>query len=295
MRDFKIITDSCSDISQDVREKYGIECVKANSVVDGNEFPSSVDWEVYSAREYYDLMRNGKRITTTQVPTSVFAKTFTDCVTQGYDALYIGCSSALSGSINTATVIAKEIMANNTDCKIRCVDSLNASGAMTLMAIKAAELRAQGKSIDEVEEWLVQNRLKYNQIGAIENLEYLRRAGRVKATAAFFGNLFGVKPIIISDAHGNNYAVKKVKGRKGSFAELVNMLKETIVEPEEQTLILNHADCLEDAEKLANTIKEVVGCKEVKIGYIGPIIGASVGPGTVGIYYLGKEVTIVSE
>ena len=295
MKEFKIITDSLSDMSLGVCEKYGIEYVKANYVVDGKEYPSSVEWEAMSCKEYYDLMRNGKRITSTQVPASVFAKVFDNYVKNGYDVLYIGCSSALSGSVNTATVIANEIMASNADCKIRCVDALNASGAMTLMAIKAAELKSQGKDIDEIVEWLLANRLKFNQIGTVENLEYLRRAGRVKAAAAFFGNLFGVKPIIISDAHGNNYAVKKVKGRKGSFTEIVNMIKETIIDPQDQTVILNHADCLADAQNLASAIKQVVGCKDVAIGDIGPAIGASVGPGMVGVYYWGKEVTVVSE
>ena len=124
----------------------------------------------------------------------------------------------------------------------------------------------------------------------VHSLDALKRAGRVKATAAFFGNLFGVKPIIISDADGNNVPVKKVKGRENSLAELVELTKEAIIAPEEQTIYVAHADCEDEAKKLCEDIKKAIPCKGVHLCYIGPIIGASIGPGAVAIFSKGKEV-----
>ena len=127
----------------------------------------------------------------------------------------------------------------------------------------------------------------------ILSLEYLRKAGRVKATSAFFGNLLGVKPMIISDAKGNNFAVKKVKGRKNSLNEIINMMKENVVDIENQTVYVAHADALEDANYVKELIIKEFNPKEVKVEYLGPIIGVSVGPGTIGVYAKGKKVEVV--
>lgn len=294
MKDFKIITDSCSDMPKDLREKYDIDYVKMQIVVDGKELPASLDWDIYSPKELYDIMRGGKRITTTQVPNEEFTEVFGKYLEQGMDVLYIGCSSALSGSVNAGLVIARELE-EKYDAKIVCIDCLNSCYAEASIAIKAAELKAEGRSLEETAGWIEENKLKFNQAATVESLDYLRRAGRVKATAAFFGNIFGVKPIIISDAHGNNYAIKKVKGRKGSIAELVNMAKETIEDPENQTLYVCHADCMDDAVAFKDALAKEIPCKDIYVGYIGPIIGASTGPGTIAVYYYGKEVTVVGE
>ena len=294
MKDYKIITDSCSDMPKDLREKYDVDYVKMNIVVDGKELPASLDWDIYSPKELYDFMRDGKKITTTQVPNEEFEEVFGKYLKEGKDVLYLGCSSALSGSVNAGQVIARELE-EKYGGRIICIDCLNSCYAEGSMAIKAAQLKAEGKSIEETANWIEENKLKFNQAATVESLDYLKRAGRVKATAAFFGNIFGVKPIIISDAHGNNYAIKKVKGRKGSIAELVAMAKETITDPENQTLYVCHADCMDDALAFKEALVKEIPCKDVYIGYIGPIIGASTGPGTIAVYYFGKEVTVVGD
>ncbi len=295
MRDYAIITDSCSDLPTEIRADLGVDYARMNVVYDGKEYYADIDWKLYSPTEYFNIMRKGTRITTTQVPTEEYVRIFEKYLNEGKDIIYIGCSSALSGSVNTACVVAKEMMEKYPEGKVVCVDSLRSCYGLGILVIKAAELKLGGMSLDELSDWLENNKLTANQLGAVDTLDYLKRAGRVKASAAFFGNVFGVKPIIISDAHGNNYAAKKAKGRKGSFTEIVNMMKETIVDPENQTVYVAHADCLEDAKFLAEEIKKAVNCKDVYIGYIGPIIGASTGPGTVAAYYFGKEVTIVGE
>lgn len=295
MRDFIILTDSTSDLCKELRDQYNIDYVAMNITYDEKEFKASLDWEEYSAKELYDLMRNGKRIRTTQVPYNVYLDKFVEYAKQDIDVLYISCSSALSGSVNIARTVRDEVLESYPNVKINIVDSLISSLGQASLTIKAASLKQEGKSIDEVTHYLEENKLKTQQVATVGSLEYLRRAGRVKATKAFFGNLFGVKPIIMSDAIGQNYAFKKVKGRRASLLYLVEYLKENIIDPEEQVIYISHADTFEDAMFVKEHIEKEVKCKKVFIDYIGPIVGSSVGPGTIIVFYQGEKVTIVGE
>ncbi len=289
MKDYVILTDSCSDLGKDVREKLGIDYVQMNIVYDGKELPASLDWDIYTPAELYNIMRGGTRVTTNQVPVQNFNTAFTKYMEEGKDVIYIGCSSALSGSVNTGKVVADELAEKYPDNKIYVIDSLNSCLGEGLMAMDAAKMREEGKTAEEVAQYIETNKLKYLQFAAVDDLTYLKRAGRVKASAAFFGNLFGVKPILISNRQGENLAVKKVKGRKNSIDEIFNMAKPSIVAHENQTVAVVHADCEKDAEYLKNRIESELGVKEVYVNYIGPIIGASVGPGTIAIYCRGNE------
>lgn len=161
-----------------------------------------------------------------------------------------------------------------------------------MLAIEAAKLAADGASAEEIAERILAVRKCVNQYVTVHSLDALARAGRLKSSSAFFGNLIGVKPILISDVNGYQVAYKKVKGRGKSFSELVSLLKESIVAPEEQTLYLTHADCSpEEVERLVSLVRSEIPCKNVEIGYIGPIIGASIGPDAIGIWGMGREVT----
>lgn len=295
MKKFVIVTDSCSDLSVELMQRFDIDYARMGFVVDGVEHYASLAWDEYSPKAFYDLMRNGKRITTTQVSVEEFRKVFTKHLEAGMDILYTACSSGLSGSINAANIVANELADKYPNNKIVCVDCLNSGAGEGLIAIKASQLRAEGKSIDEVSAWIVQNRLRFQQFGCVDNLDYLKRAGRVKASAAFFGNIFGIKPIVISDAKGCNVAFKKVKGRKSSLIESVNLAKDVAEGYPDQIVIIGHADCLEEAMSVKEMVEQNIPCKEVIVGNIGPTVGASVGPGTIGIWLFGKELTFVGE
>lgn len=292
MADYIILTDSCSDLGRDVRQKYGIDYVQMNIVYGGKELPATLDWDIYTPSELYNIMRGGTRITTNQVPAESFRAAFTKYLKEGKDVVYIGCSSALSGSVNTGFVIAGELKEEYPENAVYCVDSLCSCLGEGLMAIDAAVMRGEGKTAEEVVAYLEQNKLKYRQFCAVDDLTYLKRAGRVKASSAFFGNLFGVKPILISNRNGENFAVKKIKGRKNSLDEIFNMAKSAVVNPESQIIAVVHADCEEDAAYLKKRIEEEIKPKEVYVDYIGPIIGASAGPGTVAIYCKCDEVEV---
>lgn len=291
-RKFVIVTDSCSDLGKDIREKYNIDYLQMNIVVDGKELPACLNWEAYSPKELYDFMRKGIVIKTTQVPQVTYDQAFRKYLEAGYDILYIGCSSALSGSVNTSNVVKSMLLEEYKDAKIFCIDSLSSCLGEGMMAVKAAIMRQEGQTITEVADWIEENKLCFNQAATVQSLEYLKRAGRVKTASAFFGNIFGVKPIIISDAIGQNFAYKKVKGRLNSIKEIVNEIKANIIDPEKQIIFVGHADCIEEVTTLKEMILKEIPCKGVYINYIGPVIGASTGPGTLGVYFYGKKVEV---
>ena len=291
MRGFVIFADSTCDLGKDLRVKYNIDYVPMNYVVDDEEYVASLDWESHSAKEFYDIMRGGKRVFTTQVPKNRYIERFTETIEQGKDVLYIGCSSALSGSVNTAKIVAKELLEKYPQAKIFCIDSLCSSLGQGHLAIVASNMRSEGKSIDETAEFIESIKLKMNQRGTVESMNYLARAGRIKASKAFFGNLFGVKPLIISDRIGQNYAYKKVKGMNNARLAIAQDIKD-VADGVYDMLYISHADCEEEANKIKDAVLSVAPFKEVYMNTIAPIVGASVGPGTVIVYCYGKEVTI---
>lgn len=291
MRPVKIITDSCSDIGKNIRDEYGIDYARMKTIYEGKEQWASLDFEYYTPKELYDIMRDGNRVLTAQVPTDEFERVFTQYLEEGFDIVYVGCSLKLSGSVNAASVVAKQLKEKYPDAEIYCVDSLNSCASEGMLAIRASEYAKEGMSAKEVYEKILADRKKVNMFCTVHNLDALKRAGRVKGSAAFFGNLFGVKPIIISDVNGNNAPIKKVKGRANSLAEIVSLLKEAVAGNEDQDIYIAHADCLEEAETIRDMIKKEIPCRDIKIGYIGPIVGASVGPDAIAVFGFGKEVT----
>ena len=291
MREYVIFTDSTSDLYKELREEFKIEYVPMNYSVDDEEYVASLDWESHSVKEFYDLMRNGKRVFTTQVPQNVLYENFKATVESGKDVLYISCSSALSASVKTAVVVAQEIMNEYPEATIRCVDSLISSLGEGYLVMEAAKKRDEGMALEDVAKYIESIRLNVNQCGTVDSMEYLHRAGRIKASKAFFGNLFGVKPLIISDRIGQNYAYKKVKGTAAARAAVADHII-TAANGTYDTLLLTHADCYDDIIKLRDAILEKAPFKNVLIGTVGPIVGASVGPGTVIAYCYGTEVTI---
>lgn len=291
MKDFVIFGDSTCDLDLATRQEFEIDYIPMSYTVDEQEYPASLDWESHSVKEFYDLMREGKRIYTTQIIPNVCREKFLSAIEAGKDVLYIACSSALSSSYQSACVIARELEEANPGAKIFCVDSLISTLGQGHLLLEASRWRKVGKSAEETAAYIESIRLNVNMMGYPGSLEYLRRAGRVKASSAFFGNLFGVKPIIISDRKGNNYALKKVKGIGGARNAVAELALEAVTE-ESDTLYIVHADCPEEAEAVKNAILSRRSFKEIRTAIIGPIVGASVGPGMACAFVFGKEVTI---
>lgn len=291
MRRVQILTDSCSDLPGDLLEKYGIDYAKMMTVYNEKETPAELTWTREEAHALYEIMRGGSRVLTTQVPPDEFVRVFEKHLSDGKDIVYVGCSLKQSGSVNTGANVAKKVLEKYEGAKIICIDSKNASIGEGMLAIEAAKMARDGLGADEIADRIVKMRKDVNEYVTVHSLKALHRSGRVKGPAAFFGNLLGVKPIIISDVDGEQAAFKKVKGRRASFEEIATLLGDSIVAPEEQTVYIVHADCTdEEVSELTDIVKRTVPCKDICVGLIGPIIGASIGPDAVGVFAFGKTV-----
>ncbi len=296
MNKVKIITDSCADLNKELLEKYDIDYVKMLTICDGVESPAVLTWSNDEMREFYQKIRNGKRITTAQVTMEEFNTVFKKYLSEGQDIVYVACSSKQSSSVNTGKVVAKNLMEQFPERKIYCIDSLNSCIHLGLLTIEGAKMANEGKSAEEIQDYITGKRKFVREFATVHTLEYLKRAGRVSGSAAFFGNLLGVKPILVSDANGAQAAFKKVKGRQNSIKEIVNLLKENILDAENQTVYVGHADASEeDLSMLVETVKREIPCKDICVLPIGPIVGASVGPDTLGVFAWGKEETFKAE
>ena len=301
MSKFAIIGDSTCDLTDQLRKEYDIDYCrmmvswKTKEGLD-KEMYASLSWEEISHKDYFDLIASGTRIFTTQVTEQEFDRVFESHLAKGEDILYIGCSSALSASVLLAKKIVNKYIGTYPSSRILVLDPLNSCMGQGLMLLKASEMRSEGKSIDEVYDYLEEHKLEYHQLATVENLDTLKRAGRVKASKAFFGNLFGVKPILISDAKGNNFAIEKQKGRKNALLRIVEMAKERVIDPENQVCWISDAESAkEDIDLLVSHLKEDVHFKDVRVVPMGPIIGCTTGKGTIGVYFVGEKVTIVGE
>lgn len=286
----RIFTDTNSDLGKDLREKYNIEYFKMCNAIEGEIVPADLDWPRFSPKEFYDMLREGKkRVSTTQVPAEQFRKSFTECLEAGEDVIYVGCALPLSASVNAAAVVARDLLAKYPEGKIFCVDSKNCCLGEGMMAVLAAKLRDEGKSTEEIVAAIEEKRQYVNQYLTVGSLDRLKKTGRVKGSAAFFGNLLGVKPILISDANGQNVPIMKVKGRVASMDKLVELLAESVVDPAEQTVYIGHADCLEEAEALKDKVMKL-GFADAYINVINPVVGACVGPGAICLWAFGKKI-----
>ncbi len=289
MKRFAIFSDSSCNLTTREMEEEGIAgIIPMHFFLNDKEYEASCDWTKIGAKEYYDAIRAGAKLRSSQATSADYEKAFRKALEAGEDVLSISCTGALSGSVKESIAAAKRLEKEYPDAKIHCVDSCNCTYPLALMLIEACRMRDQGKSMEEVETWIEAEKLCFNVVGTVDRLTYLRNAGRVSASAAFFGGVFSIKPIVVNDEVGNNIALEKVRGRKGSMervAELVAQYAWTDKHPE---IGIAHADCLEEAKQLGEMIRERI--KNVqpvyRFGYVESGVGSSVGPGTliVGFY-----------
>ena len=290
MAKYQIFTDSSCDLCTETRKANNIAYFYFGLVVDGKEYPADLDWQAYSHEEFYGWLSAGKKVKTTQVSMEEVMNKVRPYFEKGIDVIYIGCSSALTGSMNLFELAKKELLEEFPDRKMIGVDSLTAACTLGMLVVDAARQQQAGASIEELEKWVYDNRFFYNQFATVDTLSYLKAAGRIKGTAAFFGNIIGVKPIFISDRKGNNFTINKVKGTKASLNELFEGVKNAFVPGETKEIYVGHGNVIDRAELLKKRIEEELKVP-VRIEVIGPIVGTTCGPGVIATFCRGKEVT----
>jgi len=291
---FVIITDSTSDLDKEMREKLDVEYIKFTVSLGEQEFVCSLDWdEAFTQKEFYKRMKDGDVFKTTMIQQLTYESVFEKYLAEGKDVLSLCCSSGLSGSYNAARLATENLRAKYPNRKLIALDTLRSTGALGVIVFNASNLRSMGKTIEETAQWIEDNKMKVHQFGTVDDLIYLKRCGRVKGMVQLMSKIFNIKPIIIANTKGENQSVAKVRGRQTSIQRLIKLAKENIANPEEQTVFISHADCAEEADWLKKGLLEEVKCKDVYIGWVNPTVGASSGPGMIGVFFHGKEVTEV--
>ena len=295
MKKFVIVTDSGSDLSEELRVKYNIEYVPMHYLLDGKDNESHLDWRALSPKDFYDVLRGGTRIFTAAINITAYTEAFEGFLQQGYDILSISTPAVLSTSVNSSYAARDALLEKYPDAKIICIDAKRASAGLAMQVVRAAQLRDEGKTIEEVAQWITDNRQFIHQEGSVDKLHWLKQAGRISFMSAFFGDLIGIKPLIIADVHGYNVAIDKVKGRKVSLEKVAERVARDYI-PNDMGIFITHADCLDDVMLLKEKIQSKIDIADDKFtfNYIGPVIGASVGPGMFGVYFYGEEITFDS-
>jgi len=300
MSKFQIFTDSCCDLTPELRKEFNVEYVHMNIVVDGEEKIADLDGVAYSLDEFYSWLEAGKKVKTTQVPVDEYINRFTPYLEKGIDILYLACSSALSGSRNIFETLAKPVLLEKfPDRKIISVDTLAGAMAEGLVAVSTAiAAKKNNLSIEDAAKWCEDNKFKCNQFATVDTLTYLKEAGRVSGASCFFGNIIGVKPVFISDRKGNNFVTQKVRGTPASLKALTDGVIDAFVyDPDFAFIWIGHAKALDRAEKVKSMVEERLEEKGLKdkvkvlIAPIGPIVGTTTGPGCLATFCFGKEVT----
>lgn len=289
---FEIVTDSCCNLLEDMIDDFGIHILPLTFMVDGEDevYQSYLKGERTDLKQFYTMMREGKVFKTSLPNLAESEALFRELLGSGRDVLYIAFSSGLSGTYQALSLMAAQLQEEFPERKIHVVDSLAASGGQGLLVWYAVQHARAGESIDQVRDWLEENKLHLAHWFTVDDLMFLFRGGRVSKTAAWAGTLLNIKPVLHVDDEGHLIPMEKVRGRKKSLNALIDHMEKSANKPiSDQMVFITHGDCIEDAEYVAAKIKERFGVKEVVINYVDPVIGAHSGPGTMALFFLADK------
>lgn len=289
MKNYVIVTDSTSDLPEEIVEQLGIKVIPLTFELEGKSYLDHHDAGGLGVHEFYERLRKGEKSITSLINTGTFIDYLQPILKAGDDILYIAFSSALSGTYNSSLLAIEELLEEYKDSKIISIDSKSASVGEGLLVYSAAKKKEEGLSIEELQEWILQNMLKVCHWFTVDDLNHLKRGGRVSALSATVGTALNVKPILHVDNEGHLIPISKVRGRKKSLYALLEHMVETCVDPQEQVIFIGHGDSLEDAELLAQLIREKFNVKDIVISNIGSVIGTHSGPGTIALFFFGTK------
>lgn len=286
MNNFIITTDTNSDLPDSYLKENNIDSISLGYEMDGKQYNNDISLD---PKEFYYRMRNGSMPSTNAVIPEEAKEVFKKYTDQGLPVLHIAFSSGLSSSYANAVLAANDIMEENPSAKIIVVDSLSASLGQGLLVYKAVEQRKSGSSLEDTRKWLEDNRLHLCHQFTVDDLNHLHRGGRVSKATAVIGTLVNVKPVLHVDNLGHLVPLVNVRGRKKSLNTLVDNMEKTMGNHKNDIVFISHGDSLEDAEYVAELIKERFGINDFIINYVCPTIGAHSGPGTLALFFMGEE------
>lgn len=293
MQPYVILADACCDLSEDVRLSIGMtDYLKGHVYVeDGRSFPYTLDWSEISRSEFYRLLSNKKCKVTTAPPNMIeYCDVFERYAAEGIAVISLSLSSKISSTYNTSVLAAEQVRASYPDAKIYCFDTLRMSGGFGLLTIYAHKLKAEGKSFDEVVDFLEKTKRSVHQMGPIDDLFFVARRGRIAMGKAIMGSLIGIKPMGDCSADGYIEILGNARGIPQALDTTVKYVKETAVDITSQTLLVVHSDRDSYAKNLAERLEAELSPKKIYISEVFAGCGANIGPGMVGVYYLGNEI-----
>ena len=283
---YRIVTDSCCDFPQNLYSELSLDVISLAVNYKGQTVDSYTEqW----LKEMYDGLRAGESASTSAVNPTGWAEAMEPSLKAGQDVLVMAFSSGLSTTYQSAVIAATELMEQYPERTVKVVDTLCASMGQGLLVWYACKKRDEGKTLEEVCQWVEEHKLNLCHWFTVDDLMYLKRGGRVSAATALLGTMLQIKPVLHVDDEGHLVNVSKARGRKAALDALVKKMEQTALDGQNDTVFISHGDCLEDAQYVARKVKERCGAKEVVISYVGAVIGSHAGPGTVALFYLGSE------
>ena len=284
----KIVTDSSCDLGINFIEENNIELIPLLLNLDGEIIKDDLGKSL-GYREFYEKLRAGSMPSTSQINIYTFEEKFKELLDKGYEILYIGLSSALSGTFNSANMARNNILEENPNAKIAVVDSISVSMGLGMLIKKACKMIEEGKMLEDIVQWIEENKNKVIHAILVDDLKHLKRGGRVSASTAAVGSILNIKPLLKLNNSGAVEASEKIKGKKKGLKRLASIIKENAINIENEILYIMHGDVLEEAQYLKEIILQELNFKDVKVEYIGTVIGTHGGPGTIATVFWGNE------
>lgn len=282
-----LMTDSSSDLPVELVRDLGIETVSLAYMLQDRQFPDDFG-QTQTHAEFYAAMRSGLQPTTSQVPRQAFVEAFRRHAEAGDPVLYLAFSSALSGTFDAAWSARKEVLEEYPEARIMVLDTRAAAVAQGLLVYEAALRWRDGMPLEELGAWVMHERPRLNGWFVVDDLDTLRRGGRLNAAAATAGTLLDVKPLLHVSDEGRLELKRSIRGRNKAMRSLADLLAERASEPAVQTVAVGHADCAEDAARLCDLVRERVDVPEIITMQVGPVIGAHTGPGMLAVAFWGE-------
>ncbi len=286
MRDFVITVNSTVDLPREWLEERNVPVVPLKYTIDGETY---TDMYGLSAKEFFDKLREGHMSVTSQVNPGEAADMLEPFLKEGKDVLHLGFSSGLSGTLNSMKIAGEELSEKYPEAKVIVIDTLCACLGEGLLLYYALKQKEQGKTIDEVAQWVEENKLHICHDVTVDDLNHLHRGGRISKTTAVLGTLVQIKPIIHMDNNGKLQVIGKERGRKKSLNKIVDMAAEQAKGWDNDIIMITHGDCIGDAEYVAKLVREKMGIDNILINNIGTVIGSHTGPGVVAVFCMGNK------
>jgi DegV family protein with EDD domain len=287
MRDFVLMTDSCCDMTAELADELELTVLPLSLQMGEQTYRNYLDGRELGFHDFYEQLRGGALSTTSAISVGDFQEQMRPILEQGKDILCISFSSALSTTYQSAVIASEDLKEEFPDARIFVVDSRCASLGQGLLVYLCAQEKRKGRSIEELRDYAEATRGSVVHWFTVDDLNHLKRGGRVSAAAALFGTMLSIKPVLHVDDEGRLIPMSKARGRKASLLALVDKMGETAIDPRHQTVFISHGDCLADAQFVAEEVRRRFGTEDIRINFVGPVIGNHSGPGTLALFFLG--------